>query len=156
MCTERCTHGSGGGGRKRAAKHLAGPLPYPRGSRPGPRADEHARKVVGVRRVAHDSIPGAARKNLEDRSWVNGSPDGESPKGQEHAGNAVVPQRMYRKTRVIWLRLDCFKPNLHSGHTFPHWLHQCRIIHWLSPTTGVTFRMRAMANEAIEGDEWET
>jgi len=29
-------------------------------------------KVVGVRHVAHDSIPGTARRNLEECSWVNG------------------------------------------------------------------------------------
>ena len=33
------------------------------------RMSEHV-KVVGVRHVAHDSIPGTARKNLEDRSWA--------------------------------------------------------------------------------------
>jgi hypothetical protein len=98
-------------------------------------------KVVGVRHVAHDSIPGAARKNLKDRSWVNGLSKGESLERQKHAVNAVIPKRMYRKARVIWLRLNCFKPNLHSGHTFPHWQHQCHIIHRLSPTTSVTFRM---------------
>jgi hypothetical protein len=77
-------------------------------------------KVAGVRHVAHASIPGATRKNLEDRSWVNGSPNGEGPQGQKHAENAVIPERMYRKTRAIRLRLDCLKPNLHLGHTFPH------------------------------------
>jgi hypothetical protein len=61
---------------------------------------EHV-KVVGVRHVAHDSIPGATRKNLEECSWVNGSPKGESSEGQKHAVNAVIPKRMYRKTRAI-------------------------------------------------------
>jgi len=98
-------------------------------------------KVVGVRHVAHDSIPGATRKNLEDCSWVSGLPESESSKEHKHAVNAVIPKRMYRKTRAIWLRLDCFKPNLHLGYTFPHWQHQCHIVRRLSPTIRVTSRM---------------
>ena len=91
------------------------------------RMSEHV-KVVGVRHVAHDSIPGATRKNLEDGSWVSGLPASESSKGHKHAVNAVIPTRMYRKTRAIGLRLDCFKPNLHLGSTFPPWQHQGHLV----------------------------
>jgi hypothetical protein len=38
-------------------------------------------KAARVRRVAHDGIPGAARKNEEECSWVNGLPDGETQNG---------------------------------------------------------------------------
>ncbi len=36
----------------------------------------------GVRREALRRIPGAAGRNSEERSWVNGLPGGESPRGQ--------------------------------------------------------------------------
>jgi len=54
--------GSGRGGEKRLARDLA-------------------RRLLHVRRVAHDGIPGAARKNWEECSWVNGLPDGETQNG---------------------------------------------------------------------------
>src|SRR2546427_11304601 len=46
---------------------------------------------------------------------------------QEHADNAVINRRrerlMHCKTRTIWVKLDCLKPNLQSGRRVPHRYH---------------------------------
>jgi len=79
---------------------------------------------ASVRREARCCLPGAAGRNLEDGSWVNGSPDGETRRGQQHAANAAGPGRRgrgrRRKTRVVWSRLDCLKPNRQWGNPAPH------------------------------------
>ena len=71
--------------------------------------------MAGVRREALRRIPGPARRNLEECSWVNGLPGGESPRGQQHAVKAVATggvRRCHCKTRAIWSKLHCLLPNL--------------------------------------------
>jgi len=43
-----------------------------------------------VRRVTHACIPRAARRDSEGGLWVNGLPEIERRKGQEHAVNVAI------------------------------------------------------------------
>ena len=51
----------------------------------------------------------------EEDPWVNGLPDGESQKGQQHAVEAGDGPKActaaLRKTRAIWRKLDCLNPS---------------------------------------------
>jgi len=53
-----------------------------RADRPPPLVGRGENPMAGVRREALRRIPGPARRNLEERSWVNGLPGGESPRVQ--------------------------------------------------------------------------
>jgi len=132
--TQPCGESQGGhqhGGEARAARRcvwprLARPGRYGEGQTPSSMAEGRRDGLPGasVRREARCCLPGAAGRNLEDCSWVNGLLDGETRRGQQHAANAAGPRRRgrgrRRKTRVVWSRLDCLKPNLQWRNLAAH------------------------------------
>lgn len=60
--------------------------------------------------------PGRTRRNVLGSTAY---PESKDKGGQQHAVRAVVNERretlMRCKTRTIWVRLHCLKPNLRSG-----------------------------------------
>jgi hypothetical protein len=68
-----------------------------------------------VRRFTRRQIPFGERRGPVRNLWVNGSPNDESQRGQEHAVKAsehLKVLRMWpRKTRVIGRELDCPNPS---------------------------------------------
>ena len=67
----------------------------------------------GKRRVESLSETGEAGRNASGSTVL---PNGESLRGQEHDGKAEVRANMAdpspRKTRAIWLRMNCLNPSL--------------------------------------------
>jgi hypothetical protein len=67
----------------------------------------------GKRRVESLSETGGAGRNASGSTVL---PNGESLRGQEHDGKAEVranmPDPTPRKTRAIWLRMNCLNPSL--------------------------------------------
>src|SRR5258708_23348297 len=78
-----------------------------------------------VRRVTHACIPRAARIDSEGGLWVNGLPEIERRKGQEHAGN-VATKRC--KTRAIWLSLNWLNPNSRMEYVASHRDERCHAV----------------------------
>jgi len=74
-----------------------------------------------VRRVAHGRIPGAAGRNCEECFWVNGSPDIERGRGQEHAEKAVIDSRRLRRcaARPAWEGKGCMAWSLIANRGHP-------------------------------------
>ena len=78
-----------------------------------------------VRRVTHACIPRAARRDSEGGLWVNGLPEIERRKGQEHAVNVAI---LCCKTRAIWLNLNWFNPNSRMELVASHRDERCRAV----------------------------
>jgi len=78
-----------------------------------------------VRRVTHACIPHTVRIDSEGSLWVNGLPEIERRKEQEHAVKAVVKRC---KTRAIWLNLNWLNPNSRMELVASHRDERCHAV----------------------------
>ena len=76
-----------------------------------------------VRHVTHHRIPGRARRNEEERSWVTQSTLSRKTRGKaaywESRRNLTDDRDEDGETRAVWVKLHCLKFNRQRSKTGP-------------------------------------